>query len=409
MSNAKTRKPILDGIRVLDIAHQYSAANTCAILADLGADVVSIEHPAGSPIRTMLPKKDGHSMWWKVAQRGKRHITLNLSTPRGKEIFLGMIKDFDVLVENFRPGTLERWGLGPDDLEKAGANLTMMRISGFGQTGPYRERPGFGTVAEAMSGFAHMNGYPDGPPTFPSTTLADGVASLWGVIGTLAGLLGNLRAGSTRGVEVADVALFEGLFRIIPTQVPTYQQTGLAQRRPGNYLGDHGVLRNVYRSKDDRYLCVSAVGPAAIRRILVGAGATELVAVIDAGIMNEHETAKIEHFLGRCNAHLLPWTEARIYAELTADLEAAGAVFSPVYSVAEIVKDEQYLAREDIVTLDDPDLGPLMMQGIVPKFPGRDHKLRHAGGASGLDNVAFYGTHGISPEEIETLRKQGVM
>ncbi len=242
MTEEKSRKPILSGLRVLDISHQYAAGNACAILADLGAEVLQVEDPDGNPLRAMMPRKGSHSMWWKVSQRGKKHITLSLSTPRGREILLRLAKDYDVLVENFRPGTLEKWGLGPADLEKAGLNLTMVRISGFGQTGPYSPRPGFGTVAEAMSGFAHMNGYPDGPPTFPSTTLADGVASLWGVIGAVTSLYANLRDDTNKGVEVVDVALFEGLFRIVPTQIPTYQQNGVVQTRPGNYLGDHGAL-----------------------------------------------------------------------------------------------------------------------------------------------------------------------
>ena len=409
MSNSKPRTPILSGIRVLDIAHQYSASNACAILADLGAEVVQIEHPTGSPIRTMLPKSKGHSLWWKVVARGKTQITLNLSTPRGKEIFLAMVKDFDILVENFRPGTLEKWGLGPDDLEKAGANLTMMRVSGFGQTGPYREQPGFGTAAESMSGFAHMNGYPDGPPTFPSTTLADGVASLWATIGALAGTLGNLKSGTNRGVEVVDVALFEGLFRIIPCQIAAYQQSGVVQTRPGNYLGDHGVLRNCYGSKDGRWFTVSAVGPVPMRRIMVAAKADELVQVLDDGIMDDPSTDKIQAFLWRCNEHLLKWVAEHTYDECTADLRAAGAVFSAVFSAAEIVKDPQYLAREDIVTLPDDELGEVTMQGIVPKFPARDHKIRHTGGARGRDNEAIYGKMGITPEEIAAYRKQGIM
>ncbi len=191
MTSEKLRKPILSGLRVLDLGHQYAAANCCSILADLGADVLQVEHPSGGPIRNMQPKKGEHSLWWKVVERGKKHVTLNLSNPRGRELLLKIAKDYDVLVENFRPGTLEKWGLGPADLEKAGLNLTMVRISGFGQTGPYSPQPGYGSAAEAMSGFAHMNGYPDGPPMFPSSTLADGVASLWGVIGTLASLYGT--------------------------------------------------------------------------------------------------------------------------------------------------------------------------------------------------------------------------
>jgi formyl-CoA transferase len=399
----------LAGLRVLDLGHQYAAANAGAILADLGADVVSVEHPQGNAIRTMLPKKDGQSMWWKVSQRNKTQVTLNLSSPQGGELLLRVAPEFDVLIENFRPGTLEKWGIGPADLERAGANLTMVRVSGYGQSGPYRDRPGFGTIGEAMSGFAHMNGYPDGPPTFPSTTLADGVASIWAVVGALAGRLARLRDGAVRGVEVVDVALFEGLFRIVPTQIPTYQQTGVVQKRPGNYLGDHGVLRNVYGSRDGRWIAVSAVGPVAIRRVMVAARADALVAEIDAGAMDARETAAVEAFLGRCNAHLLAWSAAGDYAVLTTDLSAAGAVFSPIYSAADIVEDAHYRARDDLVTVQDPELGALTMQGVVPKFPEREHRVTHAGGERGRDNARFWGRHGLTPEAIARLRRDGVL
>ena len=405
--------PLLKGIRVLDIAHQYSGANAAAILADFGAEVISIEHPDGSPIRTMLPTKEGDSAWWKVAQRSKKNITLDLSKPKGREIFLKFAREHDVLVENFRPGTLEKWKIGPADLEAEGISLALLRISGYGQTGPMRDNPGFGTIAEAMSGFAYMNGFPDGPPAFPSTTLGDGVASIFGAAGVLAALVGRLRNGGlekNHGVEVIDVALFEALFRIIPTQVSGYDMVGKVPKRPGNYLGDHGVLRNVYRTKDDRWLCVSAVGPVAARRILVAARADHLLPEIDGGAMRDKDMKKVQAFLWRCNQHLTPWAEGNTFDKLAKDLTAAGAVFSAVFNIEDIVKDPQFLARDDLVRAQDDRWGSVLMQGIVPKFPKRDHKIKHAGRDRGADNTAVYAeAMGFTEADIEAFKRDGVM
>lgn len=409
MTDHSSRTPVLAGLRVLDIAHQYAAGNSCAILADLGADVLQVEHPQGSPLRAMLPKKGKDSMWWKVAERGKRHITLNLSHPRGRELFLRIARDFDVLFENFRAGTLEKWRLGPADLEEAGLDLTMVRISGFGQTGPYSDRPGFGTVAEALSGFANLNGFPDGPPSFPSSALADGVGSLWGVIGAMTSLYARLQQPRKRGIEVVDVALFEGLFRLVPTQIQTLQQLGVVQTRPGNYLGSHGALRNSYRTRDDKYFIISAIGVQPVGNVLRGTGATELLTRLQQGALSADQPAAIEAFLGQCNDHVSAWGAARDYAEVTASLAAADAVHSPVYSAADIMTDPHYRARDDVITVEDEELGPLMMQGIIPKFPGRDHMVRHAGRALGRDNAVFYSSMGIGPEELAALGNEGIV
>ena len=401
--------PLLRGLRVLDIAHQYSGAHAASLLGDLGAEVLSIEHPKGSPIRTMLPKKDGQSMWWKVVQRGKKNITLNLSSPRGKEIFLSLAKKHDVLVENFRPGTLERWGIGPEDLERAGANLAMLRISGFGQTGPMRTQPGFGVIAEAMSGFAHLNGFPDGPPVFPSTTLGDGVASVFGAFGVMAALFDKLRGGG-KGVQVVDVALFEAMFRIIPTQVAAYDQLQKVPVRPGNFLGAHGSLRNVYRSKDDRYFCVGAVGYAAVRRILVGASADELVRRIDTGIMDNKDMSAIFAFLTECDTYLAQWALQRPYVELAKAMAESGAVHGPIYDVSDIVKNEHYKARDDLIRVEDNDFGSVLMQGVVPKFAGREHKVAHTGRPRGADNATVYSELlGISEDALKQLQSEGVI
>lgn len=409
MNDAPAPKPgVLSGLRILDIAHQYSGALTASLLGDLGAEVVSIEHPKGSPIRTMLPKRGEESLWWKAVQRGKTNITLDLSSSRGRELFLSFVGEFDILVENFRPGTLERWRLGPADLEAAGASLALLRISGFGQSGPMRDLPGFGTVAEAMSGFAHLNGYPDGPPTFPSTTLADGVAAIFGAFGCLAAHIARSREGR-RGVEVVDVALFEGIFRLIPTQILSQHLLGIAPRRPGNFLSSHGVLRNLYLTKDARYLCVSAVGPQAIRRIIMAPGAAELVSRIDAGVMHE-EQAVVEAFLVACNDALTRWAAAHSYDELAQALTREGAVFNRVYDAKDIVEDSHYQARGDLIEVPDAQFGSILMQGVVPKFPGREHRVSSAGQARGAGNAAFYERRlGLTTETMLSLRRDGVI
>jgi crotonobetainyl-CoA:carnitine CoA-transferase CaiB-like acyl-CoA transferase len=403
MKPEKSRAPILSGLRVLDVGHQVAAATCGAILADLGADVVLVEHPTGGPLRNMLPKKNGQSMWWKVTERGKTQITLNLSSSAGRVLFLDIAKDFDVLIENFRPGTLEKWGLGPDDLEKAGLNLTMVRISGFGQTGPYSPQPGYGSVAEAMSGFANMNGFPDGPPTFPSSTLADGVAALWGVIGALSGLYGS--RGTKSGVEVVDVALVEGLFRLIPTQIVCYDQTSQILTRPGNFTGRNGSLRNCYRTSDERWFIVAGTGDT-IRPILVGAGATDLVAILNTGLLKGEDIKAIATFLVQCDKYLAEWSAAHDYDYVAAALRQADAVFGPVYDAADIMNDPHFEARDQLVTLPDADLGEITMQGIVPKFPARDHQIRHPGRAKGWDNEEFYASRGIAPDELVAMRKE---
>jgi crotonobetainyl-CoA:carnitine CoA-transferase CaiB-like acyl-CoA transferase len=402
-----TKPPILAGLKVLDLSHQYSAAMAASLLTDLGADVISVEHPTKTSIRTMLPRKGEHSLWWKVIQRGKRVITLDINTPRGRELVLELAKTADVICENFRPGTLEKWGLGPAELAAAGVNVVLLRISGFGQSGPESGRPGFGTVAEAMSGFAQLNGEPDGPPTFPSTTLADGVAGTFGAFGIMAALWHRRHTGAT-GIEVVDMALFEGLFRIIPTQIAAYQQFGVAPVRPGNKLTSHGVLRNLFRTSDDRWFVVSAVGPQAIRRILVAAAARDQIVQVDDGIMMA-DPDDVVTFLDECDALLTEWAAARDFATVTQLLSDADAVYQPVYTAADIVADEHFRARGDLIDVPDEALGPITMQGVVPKFPGHEHVVRHAGAARGTFNAEVFGELGLDEVAIKQLHDDGIV
>lgn len=408
LGSPATDHGILAGLRILDLSHQYAGAFAGALLADLGAEVVAVEHPDGSPLRTMLPKKDGHSMWWKVVARGKKAITLNLSEPQGRDLLLRLASAFDVVVENFRPGTMEKWGLGPADLERAGANVILLRVSGFGQTGPDRDRPGFGSLAEAMSGFAFLTGFPDGPPVFPSTTLADGLAGTFGAFAVLSALYerGHVPA---EHVQVVDVALFEPLFRLIPTQVPGYDQLALVPTRPGNFLGSHGILRNLFRCADGVYFVISAVGAAPIHRVLRAVGALDLDAELD-GSMSHSESDLFQDLLVRASDAVEGWALERTFMDVDNALVAGGVAFQRISSVADIAADPQFLARQDLVQVPDDDLGSILMPGVIPKFSGRDLTVAHAGRARGADNDAVYGEMlGMDQRAIDQLRGAGIL
>jgi crotonobetainyl-CoA:carnitine CoA-transferase CaiB-like acyl-CoA transferase len=357
----------------------------------------------------MLPRRGEHSMWWKVIQRGKRVVTLDISSARGRELALDLARQVDVICENFRPGTLERWGLGPEDLEAEGISVVMLRISGFGQSGPESRRPGFGTIAEAFSGFAHLNGDSDGPPMFPSTTLADGVAATFGAFGIMAALYNRAHSKPASGVEVVDVALFEGLFRVIPTQIAGYDQLGVVPMRPGNKLTSHGVLRNLYRSRDGRWFVISAVGPVPIRRILAAMENEPFMARIDMGVM-VGDPAQVVVFLDECDDLVHAWAAKRDYAEIERVMSASDVVFQPVYAADDIVRDPHFQARGDIIDVADEALGSIKMQGVVPKFPRRTHSVGRAGPARGEDNAEVYGQLlGLDEVALKQLHDDGVV
>lgn len=398
----------LAGLKVLDLAHQYAGALAGSMLADFGADVIAVEHPNGNMVRTMLPLKDGSSLWWKVAGRGKRAITLKLSDPEGRAIALKLAREADIIIENFRPGTLERWELGPEHLDAEGVDAVMLRISGFGQTGRHRTRPGFGSVAEAMSGFAHLTGMPDGPPTFPSTTLADGVTGTFGCLGVMAALAGKLRGVAPQGVQVVDASLVESLFRIIPTQVIGYDQLGIVPMRPGNFIGDHGVLRNLYESSDGVWFTASAVGAATIRRILTTVGAEDLIDSVDS-VLASHDRDTLEGFFSRADKRVSAWARERTFAEIDAAMLAGGVVYERVYDIESIYADPFFTERDNIIEVKDAELGAVRMQGIAPKLPDYDLEVTHAGRTRGHDTDVVLGELGLDGAEIAALREKNIL
>lgn len=398
----------LDGLKVLDLAHQYAGALAGSMLADFGADVIAVEHPRGNMVRTMLPLKDGASLWWKVAGRGKRAITLNLNSPEGRELAFRLAGEADVIIENFRPGTLEKWGFGPDDLEARGIETVMLRISGFGQTGANRTRPGFGSVAEAMSGFAHLTGDPDGPPYFPSTTLADGVTGTFGCLGAMIALLGRARGKGRGGVQVVDASLVESMFRLIPTQVIGYDQLGLVPKRPGNFIGDHGVLRNLYETSDGVWFTASAVGKQTIERIVRTVGAEDLIERIDQTLAS-HDRDTLEGFFREADSRVVAWANAHTWEEVDAAFLAGGVVYNKVYDIEAIYADPFFTDREDIVEVPDLELGPVKMQGISPKLPGYDLGISHAGVQKSSHTEEVLGELGVDAAGVAELRDKGVV
>jgi crotonobetainyl-CoA:carnitine CoA-transferase CaiB-like acyl-CoA transferase len=405
-------EPALEGLRILDVSHQYSGAFAASMLGDLGAEVLAIEHPRGSPIRTMMPKKDGDSVWWKVVQRNKRTVTLDLSKPAGQDVFRRLLPQYDVLVENFRPGTMERWGLGPDDLSSVNPRLTMVRISGFGQTGPYSQRPGYGTVAEALSGFAHLNGFPDRPPSLPSVTLADGLTAVFAVVGALASLRARdrLSTDTPPHVDVVDAALLESLIRIIPSQTTVFQQLGVVMQRPGNSLIEKGVLRDMYQSKDGRYFVIGGgIGERSMAKTLAGVGAEHFRDQILGGILKEDDSV-VKPFLQACNDYIHAWAGELDWNEIELVLCAGDVVFSPIYDASDIVVDPHIRDRGAVMNVKDEDWGDVLMPAPVPRFPSRDHAPRHTGRPRAADNEAtFLGELGMTRAELDALREQGIV
>lgn len=392
----------LAGLTVLDLSTIVSGGTATSMLADFGADVVKVEHPsAGDPLRSWGPFVRGQSLWWKIVSRNKKSVTLDLSRPRGREILLALARRADILVENFRPGTLEKWGLGPDDLHAANARLVVLRISGFGQTGPYRHRPGFGTVAEAMSGLVAITGFPDSPPLVPPIPLADEVA---GITGAMAALMAVYRRGRSDRGQVVDVSLYEPLFRLLIPYVTQYLMLGIQARRTGNEFPD-AAPRNLYRSKDGAWIAVSATSQRIFERLVAAIGRPDLLE--DPRFRDN--AARVAH-RGELDAVLADWMADRTSDDILERLEQSGAVAGPVYDVPRILGDPQYAAREDIVRAPDPDLGEVPMVGVIPKFSETPGGVAWAGPALGAHNREILGGWlGLADEDLERLRTEGVI
>ena len=396
-------KHALNGIRVIDAATVIAGPTIGMLLGDFGADVIKVEHPRGDVLRTTGAQKDDVGLWFKMANRNKRCVTLCLSKPKGADLFKEMIKNTDVLIENFRTGTMEKWGLGWEDLKAINPRLVMVRVTGFGQTGPYKKRPGFGTVAEVFSGFANITGEKDGPPTLPNFGLADGIAAAYGTFATMFALYHRDAQGSDEG-QFIDLSIYEPIFQVLGPQPLAYDQLGVIAQRMGN-RSDNNAPRNTYETRDGKWVAISTNSPAIVTRVLTLCGGA------DAANDPRFQTpaGRVEH-IEEVDGMVADWIKQRDQKEVLAAFEEAEAAIGPAYDVAQIFEDPQYQARGDIVELDDAELGKIRMTAAFPFMSETPAVIRHAGPRKGQHNEDILcGELGVNPDDLANLSKEGVV
>jgi crotonobetainyl-CoA:carnitine CoA-transferase CaiB-like acyl-CoA transferase len=363
--------------------------------------VIKVEHPAKpDAARGHGPAKDGINLWWKTLGRNKRTVTINLGSPEGAELLLALAADADVLIENFRPGTLERWGLGPDVLHAVNPRLVIARVTAFGQTGPYASRPGFGSLAEAMSGFAALTGEPDGPPTLPPFGLADGIAAL----STAYAIMVALRAAWRDGAgQVIDLAIIEPILMLLGGQITAYDQLGTVQPRTGN-RSVNNAPRNVYRTADGDWVAVSTSSQSIAERVMTLVGRSDVIR--EPWFESGHTRAQHADEL---DAAVAAWIGERSTRVVIDEFERAQAAIAQVYDVRGILADPQYRAIGTVTTVDDEQLGPVKMQNVLFRLSETPGAIRWAGRAHGHDTDDVLAEIGVTREQVEALRERGVV
>jgi crotonobetainyl-CoA:carnitine CoA-transferase CaiB-like acyl-CoA transferase len=390
----------LTGLRVIDCSRLIAGGVLATVLADHGADVVKVENPrGGDPLRTWLRERG--ELWWKVYARGKRSVTLNLTAPRGQALLRRLVRDADVLIENYVPGTFEGWGLGWDVLSAENPRLVFARVSGWGQDGPYRQRPGFGTMVEAMSGFAHTTGDADGPPTLPSFPMADMVAALAGCAAVLAALRHRDQV-SGRG-QVVDISLYEPLLSVLGPDAAGYALDGTVRERHGN-TSDNASPRGTYRTCDGKWIALSASTPASTRTLF---GALDLAHLLDDPRFATND-ARVRHN-DLVDGALAAAIGTRTLDDLRALFESRDLTACAVYDVADITKDPHVIARGILIDVPDPTLGAVRMTAPTPRLGSTPAEVRWAGPPLGAHNREVYAALGISDTELTHLKRDGIV
>ena len=396
----------LAGVRVVELGQLLAGPFTGRLLGDLGAEIIKVEAPGQpDPIRDWgKARYHGRSLWWPVQSRNKKCITLNLRHERGQELMLELARRADVVVENFRPGTLERWNLGYEQLSDANPRIVLARVSGYGQTGPYAKRAGFASVSEAMGGIRHINGFPDQPPPRMHLSLGDSLAGMFAIQGILAALYWRDALGGGVG-QVVDVSLMEASFALLESTVPEYDRLGIVRGPQGTNL--KGIApSNIFKSSDDKWMVIAANADKVFGRLCDAMGRPELAedpkyATHIARGENQDELEGI----------VADWASKHTAKEIDEVLNAAGVICGPIYTIADIFEDPQYQARDMLLRHEDPEFGEYIGPGIVPKLSHTPGSVRwSATWEEGSHNREVYGDLlGLSDEEITSLREEGVL
>jgi crotonobetainyl-CoA:carnitine CoA-transferase CaiB-like acyl-CoA transferase len=374
----------LEGVRVVDLATILAGPLCCRILGDYGADVVKVEHPSGDSMRGHGYQKDGIPLWWKEISRNKRTMGIDLKSAKGAGVFLRLAATADVVVENFRPGTLERWGLGPEKLREVNPGLVLVRLTGWGQTGPYAHRPGFGTLAEAMSGFAHLTGPEDGPPTLPAFGLAD---SICGIAASSAVLMALRHRDQQHGPgQVIDLNILEPIMTAVGPGPMVYDQLGIVEHRHGN-RSTNNAPRNTYRTADGSWVAVSTSAQSIAERVLRLVGHPE---VVDEPWFRS----------GRGRAE---------HVEVLSAFEEAGAAIAPVYDAKDIVEDPHVRSTQMVTEVADPDFGKVLMHNVMWRMSESPGGIRFTGRPMGADTDELLAQLGYQAEEVSVLREEGAI
>jgi len=400
----QTPAQALQGLKVVECATVIAAPLCGRLLADFGAEVIHVEHPQkGDDLRHFGFTQDGVNPWWKTYARNKKTVTLNISKPRGREILFRLLEDADIFIENFRPGRLEEWGIGYEELAEINPRLIMVRVSGFGQYGPYSSQPGFGTLIEAMSGFAHLTGQPDGPPTLPQFALADSFAGCYATMAAMFAIYHRDVIGTGKG-QMIDVSLWESLFSMLGPNALVNELTGEPPIRTGNRTIT-SAPRNIYHTKDQRWVALAGSTPATAIRLFKAMGMPELTD--DPRFATNGDRLQNVEAL---DAIMQDWIGSQTLDEVTTILRDNAVPVGPVFNVADIMANPHAQARDMVIDSPDGDGPTLKMEGVVPKMAGTPGAVRHAGREMGADNSEIFEQRlGLSGEELAALKNDGII